>query len=179
MKKRLLKQEQPGFWTLKNADCLLRSLPNSGKAESQHLPPWLPKALAVLHLRLDEDPNCRNAKKSPIFLQRVRRIISYHIISYHFISYHFISYHFISCHIISYHLHISSTKKQRELEAALPGNCYRHHWHLHGPRAWKAPRPSHEVHQIFKRGVTVSDNPPGQTKVRSMGMTSSYGCFRK
>ena len=91
-------------------------------------------------------------------------------------TYHFISYDFISCHIISFHVisfQISSTKKQRELEAALPRNCYRHHWHLHGPRAWKAPRPSHEVHQIFKRGVTVSDNPPGQTIVMSMGMDVS------
>ena len=92
-------------------------------------------------------------------------IISFHFMSYHFISYHFISYHFMSCHFmaLSFHfiyLHSTSTKKQRELEAALPRNCYRHHWHLHGPRAWKAPRPSHEVRQIFKRGVKVSGPQP-------------------
>ena len=62
------------------------------------------------------------------------------------VSFHIISYHFMSCHVISYHFisfQISSTKKQRELEAALPRNCYRHHWHLHGPRAWK-DKQSHE-----------------------------------
>ena len=87
--------------------------------------------------------------------------ISYHLISFHVISFHFISYHFISYHIMSFHIiSCTSTKKQRELEAALPRNCYRHHWHLHGPRAWKAPRPSHEIRQIFKRGVKVSGPQP-------------------
>ena len=125
-------------------------------------------------------PELKKCQKSPISCNVYD--VSFHIISYHIISCHVISYHFISFHITSYHFisfHISSTKKQRELEAALPRNCYRHHWHLHGPRAWKGPRPSHEVHQIFKRGVTAWDNPPGQTKVMSMGMTSPYGCFRK
>ena len=102
MKKTIIKPEQPGFWTLRNADCLLRSLPNSGKAESQHLPPWLPKALAVLHrTRLDEDPKLKKCQKSPISCNVYD--VSFHIISFHIISCHVISFHVISCHFMSYH----------------------------------------------------------------------------
>ena len=57
-------------------------------------------------------PGIEEMPKVTNFLQRVRRIISYHFMSYHIISYHVISFHVMSCHVISFHKYLQPRSKE-------------------------------------------------------------------